>query len=136
MSIALAAPLVLFDVCVQGLTLTTGGLPLVGNTSFDYKVSLIPAVSPVGIMLFGDQQAPGLDLGFLGMPGCRGYTNANLASFTFPVTQPACIGSQPLPIPNNTALVGTAFTAQALAFSLATPLNLVTSNGTLVTIGL
>ena len=135
-SVALAAPLAVADTGVQGMTLTTSGLPLVGNAGFDYQVSLVPAVSPVGIMLFGDQAAPGLDLGFLGMPGCRGYTNANLASLTFPVTQPAGTGAQALPIPNNPALVGTSFTAQALAFTLATPLNLVSSNGTHVVIGL
>jgi len=135
-SAALAAPLALADVGVQGLTLTTNGLALVGNASFGFAVSNIPAVSPVGLLFFGDQTAPGFDLGFLGMPGCRAYSNANLTSVAFPAVQPAGTGAQALPIPNNPALIGASLTSQALAFTLATPLNLVSSNGTQFRIGL
>lgn len=128
--------IVVDDTGAQGLTLTTNSLPLVGNAGFGYDVSFVDAVSPVGIMFFGDQGSPGLDLGFLGMPGCRAYTNANLASVTFAVSQPAGTGTQPLPIPNVAALVGVGLYAQALAFSLATPANLVSSNGSHIEIGL
>lgn len=135
-STALAVPLVLADTGVQGLTLTTNGLPLLGNATFAFSVSNIPSVSPVGLMFFGDQTVPGLDLGFLGMPGCRAYTNANLTSAVFAAAHPAGTGTQVLPIPNNVALVGATLTSQALAFTLATPLNLVSSNGTQFRLGL
>lgn len=135
-SVALGAGLQVFDAGVQGLTLTTNGLPLVGNAGFGFAVSRIPAVSPIGVMFFGDQPAPGFDLGFLGMPGCRAYTNANLTSTAFAATQPAGTGAQGLPIPNSVTLIGAALTVQALAFTLATPLNLVASNGTQVTVGI
>lgn len=135
-SVALGASLPIADVGVQGLTLTTNGLPLVGNGTFGFAVSRIPTVSPVGVLFFGDQTAPGFDLGFLGMPGCRAYSNANLTSATFPAVQPAGTGAQALPIPNNASLIGASLTAQALAFTLATPLNLVTSNGTQFRVGL
>jgi hypothetical protein len=53
----------------------------------------------------------------------------------FPVVLPAGTGGVTLPIPSAISLIGVVLTAQAGAFSLATPLNLVVSNGTLVTIG-
>jgi hypothetical protein len=134
LSAELGATIAVADAGVQGLTLSTNGLPLVGNAGFAYTVSLVPAVSPVGILFFGDTATPPIDLGFLGMAGCRGYTNANLATVTFAVAGGS--GTQPLPIPGNVALVGTAITAQAVAFSLATQLNLVTSNGNQIAIGL
>ncbi|MBL8755980.1 MAG: hypothetical protein JNK15_21980 [Planctomycetes bacterium] len=136
LSVALGGSLTMADTGVQGLTLTTNGLPLLGNAGFQFDVSNIPAVSPVGLLFFGDQPAPGLDLGFLGMPGCRAYSSANLTSAVFPAVQPAGTGTQGLPIPNSGALVGAGLTAQALAFTLATPLNLVASNGTQLVLGL
>ena len=136
LSVAFPASLPVADAGVQGLTVTASGLPLVGNAAFGLAVSRIPTVSPVGVMFFGDQQVPALDLGFLGMPGCRAYSNANLTSATFPALQPAGTGTQGLPIPNSLPLVGVTLTTQAVAFTLANPLNLVTSNGTSFTIGL
>jgi hypothetical protein len=135
-SLALATPYALADTGVQGLTLTTTGPPLVGNAGFGYAISRIPAVSPVGIVFFGDAGAPGLDLTFLGMPGCRAYTNANLTSTTFVAAQPAGTGTQPLPIPASTGLIGVALYSQAIAFTLSTPANLCSSNGTHIDIGL
>ena len=134
LSVELGAGIVVADGGVQGLTLTTNGAPQIGNAAFAFDVSMVPAVSPVGILFFGDAVSPGFDLGFLGMAGCRAYTNANLGSVTFAVAGGS--GTQPLPIPATPALAGTFLTAQAVAFSLATQLNLVTSNGTEVTIGL
>jgi hypothetical protein len=134
LSVELGATITVADAGLEGLTLSTNGLPLVGNAGFAYDVTFVPAVSPVGILFFGDTATPPVDLGFLGMAGCRGYTNANLVSVTFPVA--GGTGTQPLPIPAVTALVGTDLVAQAVAFSLATQLNLVTSNGTQIEIGL
>jgi hypothetical protein len=134
LSVELGASIAIADTGAQGLTLTTNGLPLVGNAGFGYAASSVPAVSPVGILFFGDTATPPLDLGFLGMGGCRAYTNANLVSVTFPVA--GGTGTQSLPIPAVNALIGTNLVSQAVAFSLATQLNLVTSNGNQVQIGL
>ena len=49
---------------------------------------------------------------------------------------PAGTGSVTLPIPNNPGLIGLVLSAQSVCFSLATPFNLVSSNGLQVTIGL
>jgi hypothetical protein len=76
---------------------------------------------------------PGVDLTFLGMPGCFNHTTADIASATLPAAGNAA--NLTLPIPANTALAGLSFAAQAAAFSLATPLNLITSNGTITNVG-
>ncbi len=136
LSVALATAVTLADVGVQGLTLTGSGLPILGTSTFAFAISQVPNLVPLSILFVGDQAAPGIDLTFLGMPGCFGYTNANLTSLTVPVVLPAGTGNQPLPIPASLSLIGTTLTAQAAAFSLATPLNLVTSNGTQISVGL
>jgi len=118
-----------------GLALTSNGLPSLGNGSFGFTTSNVPNLVPVGFVLYGTASVPGIDLGFLGAPNCRAYTTADLGAYTFPVTLPAGTGSLGLPIPNNPALTGLSLTAQSMAFSLATPLNLITSNGTQFTIG-
>ncbi|MEO6596950.1 MAG: hypothetical protein ABIP94_19565, partial [Planctomycetota bacterium] len=135
LSVALSGPIQVADVAVRGLTLTTNGLPLLGNLSFGLNASFVANLVPLAFLFIGDGQLPGVDLGFLGMPACRAYTNANLTSATFAVTLPAGTGTQGLPIPNAAGLVGTVLTMQAVAFSLATPLNLVTSNGTRIDLG-
>jgi hypothetical protein len=107
-------------------------LPRLG-TNFVLTVSDVPNVVPLAILFFGDTQLPGPDLGSIGAPGCRGYTNANLGSASVPVV--AGTGAATIPIGSSTALIGLTATTQAVAFTLANPLNLVTSNGVLWTIG-
>ena len=134
LSVALAGAIVVEDAEVAGLGLTTNSEPLLGNASFAFTVDNVPNVVPLAFLFVGDQSAPGLDLGFLGMPGCRAYTNANLTSATLPVA--GGTGTQPLALPNTPSLAGSTLVVQAVAFSLQTPLNLVTSNGTRVVLGL
>lgn len=108
-------------------------LPRVGTT-FTLTATNVHASSPVGLMFFGDQQvSPPIDLGSLGAPGCSAHTNANLASFTFPVTSGS--GSVSLTLPANPALVGVSLTSQAAAFTPAFALGLSTSNGVAWTVG-
>ena len=135
-STGLATPIAIADVGMQGVRLTGNGLPIVGTSSYSYAISAVPNVVPLAFLFFGDQQLPGLDLTFLGMPGCRGYTNLNLGSATLSVALPSGTGGVALPLPNNAGLIGASLTAQAVAFSLLTPANLVASNGTLTTLGL
>jgi hypothetical protein len=109
-------------------------LPTLGST-FTMTTSNVPNLVPLAILFVGDQlfPPPGIDLGFLGAPGCLAWSTANLASGTFPVA--AGTGSLSLAVPANPLLAGAQFTAQSVAFTLANPANLATSNGLLWTIG-
>jgi hypothetical protein len=119
---------------VGALSMTTNGVPFLGNAAFAYDVTNIPALVPVAFVFFGSASFdPGIPLAGIGAPGCFGHTSADLGALTFPVIGNA--GSQGLPIPNTPAFVGASFSAQAVAFSLATPLNLITSNGVTATVG-
>jgi hypothetical protein len=116
------------------LWMTHIGLPFVGNAQFQYTISDIPAASPLAFQIFGTSAlAPAVDLTAIGMPGCFAYTSADLGA----TSEPAMGGNANigLPIPAINALAGVSMTAQAVVFSQATPLNLVTSNGNTVTIG-
>lgn len=117
-----------------GLGLTGTGLPVLG-TSFQFDIANAPNVAPIGLLFFGDNATPGIDLGFLGAPDCRAYTNANLTSVTVALSLPAGTGTQLLPLPLVPAAAGLTLSAQAAAFTLANPLGLVTSNGTSFTVG-
>ena len=116
------------------LWMTHIGLPFVGNALFQYTISDIPASSPLAFQMFGTSAlSPAVDLTAIGMPGCFAYTSADLGA----TSEPAMGGNANigLPIPASNALAGVSLTAQAVVFSQATPLNLVTSNGNTVTIG-
>ncbi len=131
---ALAAPVNVYDTVAVGLRLATVGYPSLGSTAFSYDISEVPNVLPLAFLFFGDTQInPGIDLTFLGMPGCFAYTSANLISLGVPIA--GGTGSLALPIPNNAALAGVSLASQAIAFSLFTPANLISSNGNLATIG-
>ncbi len=109
------------------------GFPVLG-TNFTLTTTNVNAVSPVGLMFFGDAQViPPLDLGFLGAPGCGVHTNANLTSLAFPVA--AGSGSLVIPIPASPGLLGVAFASQSVGFTPNNVLGLATSNGLLWTLG-
>ena len=85
-SVALAVPLTVHDFGSQGLVLDASSAPSLGNAGFAFVTSAVPSLVPLGVLFVGDAVVnPGLDLTFLGMPGCSAYTNGNLASATFPV---------------------------------------------------
>ncbi len=120
----------------DGLALDASGLPTVGNPAFALAVSSVPVVSPFAFAAFGTTATyPGLDLGFLGMTGCASYTSFDLGLFG-PAVVSAGTGVFPLPIPNSSALAGSALAAQGVSLSVATAFGLATSNGTQLVIGL
>ncbi|HEX6810078.1 MAG TPA: hypothetical protein VF384_00520 [Planctomycetota bacterium] len=135
LSVDLGAGISVFDAAVKGLTLTSSSLPML-NSIYSLDVSAVPAIVPVAFLFFGDTPLPGIDLGFIGAPDCRAYTNANLASVSVPVTLPAGTGSYGLPIPPAPALIALTLTSQSVALSTAVPLGLVMSNGNSFSIGL
>jgi hypothetical protein len=133
LSVGLAATLTIKDFGTAGLALTTNGAPSLGNSFFQFELSDVPPVVPLAFLFLGDASLPGLPLDSIGMPGCFGYSNANLTSAAVPVVGGSAV--QPLPIPIIAGLVGATFVTQGVAFSLDTPLNLVASNGNTSVIG-
>ncbi len=119
---------------VQAMAMDAVGVPSLGNLSFGFNATNVPQLLPVGFIFFGDFVLnPGVDLGFIGMAGCNAYTNASIGNFSFPAIGGS--GFAPLPIPNNIAFVGATLSAQTLALSTLTALNLVASNGVQFTVG-
>ncbi|MCB9879354.1 MAG: hypothetical protein H6835_17300 [Planctomycetes bacterium] len=135
LSVALSTGVDVGDVAVQGLTLAGDGLPLLGSNTFALATSAAPNVVPIGLVFFGSGQLPAIDLGVIGMPGCHGYTTAELLTASFSLSLPLGAGSFPLPVPNSAPLIGAVLTAQSAAFSLQTPLNVVVSNGLFIELG-
>lgn len=103
------------------------------GANFTLTTTNLQSLAPAAVMFFGDTQLSGIDLGFLGAPGCNAYTNGNLNSLTFPVASGSGVLS--FGIPNNPLLVGLTLTSQSIGFTLANPLGLATSNGLAWTIG-
>ena len=116
------------------LAMTNNGQPVIGNAAFGYTIDQVPGLIPFAFLFFGTGAFnPGIDLTPIGMPGCSSYTTADLASLTAAAT--GGTATVPFPIPLNNALAGLALTSQAVAFSLVTPLNLVSSNGNTANLG-
>lgn len=107
--------------------------PRLGQT-WTITTTNVEPISPVGLLYFGSAPLPGVDLGFVGAPGCRAYQTADLTSAVFPVANGSF--AVPLPVPNTVALAGLQLHCQSLAFTLRNTLNLATSNGLTGTIGL
>ncbi|MEO6594986.1 MAG: hypothetical protein ABIP94_09570 [Planctomycetota bacterium] len=109
-------------------------VPRLGAT-WTFTTRHVPNLAPLGILLVGSYQVPGVDLGVFGAPGCRAYTDANLTTASFAVAPSTGTGTLYLPIPNVASLIGVTWTTQSAALSLANALRLVTSNGLTGTIG-
>jgi hypothetical protein len=108
-------------------------LPQLGS-NWVLTTTNIEPISPIGATFFGTQQVnPGLDLAFIGAPGCSAYTNADIGSLTFLVT--GGTGSVTVAVPNNPALAGQTFSAQSVSFTTQNTLTLNFSNGLLGTVG-
>jgi hypothetical protein len=136
LSTALVSGTTLYDPKVP-LAMTSNGRPYLGNTTWSLDVRNVPNLVALGIVLWGDVQIlpPGFDLSGIGMPGCVAYTNANVLSTSFPVSLPAGTGSLQWSIPVDMNLLGVTVSTQCIAFSLDTPLNLIASNGTMLSFG-
>lgn len=107
--------------------------PVLG-TNATLTTTNVPNVLPVAFLFFGSGQwLPPIDLSVLGATGCFAHSTGDLASASFPVV--AGSGALTLPIPVNPLLVGATLSSQSVAFTLANPLNLATSNGLLWTFG-
>jgi hypothetical protein len=113
----------------DGLTLGANGAPNIGNLGFELVASNVPAVVPLAFFAFGTSSTiPGIDLGLIGMPGCFALQSLDIGLFG-PAPVIGSSANFPLPIPPDPALAGAVLASQALAFSVANPAGLATSNG-------
>jgi hypothetical protein len=123
------------DLDQDGLRCSVNSLPRLGNLSFAVTVENVPNVAPLAFLFAGDTVTfPGVDLTFLGMPGCEGYTNGNLATASLPAT-PAGTASRAMPLSLDPALMGFEVSFQAAALSPDTPFQVVSSNGLRIRLG-
>jgi hypothetical protein len=108
-------------------------LPRIG-AALSFAVERVETAN-VAFLMLGDVAAPaGVDLGAVGAPGCRAYTNV-VGSVPVSVAQPAGTGSYALSVPADPALVGASYVSQFVAPGSGNALQAVTSNGLRWTIG-
>jgi hypothetical protein len=110
-----------------GLGLAASARPLIG-TGINLVTSNIPAGTALGATVLGLAQInPGLDLSFLGMPGCFQYISPS-STVVFVVGGPSA--SVPFNIPNVPAYVGIHVFAQSATFTSGfNSFGLISSNG-------
>lgn len=109
------------------LYLVSGSRPII-NTSVTMTSGNVPAGSPIGAFVGGvSKLSTGIDLGNIGMPGCRQYSSQEAAIAFIPNNG---IGSYVLSVPNDPTLAGTHIYMQASAMSVGVnPLGVLSSNG-------
>jgi hypothetical protein len=118
-----------------GLTLDVDELPRVGTT-INFVANNIPATAAfTAVVVSFAAVVPGLELTFLGTPGC--YQNVALAGSTtlgLVFTNPS--GSLPLAIPNSGIYLGYAVFSQSVAFvNGVNALGALSSNGLRISLG-
>jgi hypothetical protein len=124
-----------FGTGCDNLTLGANGSPTLGNATFELVASNVSPTLPLVFFGFGTAAVtPGADLTPIGMAGCFGYTNLDLGLFG-PAVASSNIATFPLPIPSNTALIGTVLSSQAIGFTPTTTLGLSSSNGVQIVLG-
>ena len=121
------------DTDAAGLNLDST-LPSLGGSA-DLTASNLDASSPGAVFFFGSARIdPGVDLGFIGAPGCFAYTNADIGA-VLELGGPGSV-TYSLAIPADPALAGAVLTAQSTGASPANAWGVVTSNGTELSLGL
>jgi hypothetical protein len=128
LSVDLASVITVGDFGIAPLTLGSTA-PLIGG-SWDLTTSNIDPVSPIAITFVSDSALPaGVPLPLIGLPapGCSAYLSSILGDLTGVNAGGSAVVS--LPIPNVPGLAGVNLAAQSVCLTLATPLNLLSSNG-------
>jgi hypothetical protein len=116
------------------LQITASQRPVFGTT-ISLDSTNVPAAGLIGLTFFGwADLTPGIDLGFLGMPGCNLYTDL-ITSATF--VPAGGVGSTSLFIPFDTGLAGMVVQSQSAAIVPGiNPLGLISSNAAHLTLDL
>jgi hypothetical protein len=132
-SVALPSSITLLGSDMAALAMNTSARPRIGTT-LNIDTSNIQPGTFLGATLLGFGQInPGVDLGFLGAPGCSQYLNPS-TQIIFVTTGASY--SQPLTIPNDPSYVGLVLYGQGAAFTAGlNSLGVVLSNGIAMTIG-
>lgn len=117
----------------QNVALNSSTRPITGTT-VSLVTSNLPAGAAGGLSILSlTPIAGGIDLTFLGMPGCRVYQQLTVVD-SFGII--AGSGFRFLPIPNAPSLIGTKVFNQSVVLALnINSANMVTSNGLELTIG-
>jgi hypothetical protein len=104
------------------------------GTNWNLTTTNVDPISPIAITFFGTAPVnPGIDLGFLGAPGCNAHINAIIADLTGAVA--AGSATVTIAIPNDPTIAGTQLVGQSVCLTLKNPLALLTSNGVDALIG-
>jgi hypothetical protein len=98
------------SVDAPGLSFTPVNRPVLGTTQVITLGNIPQPTSSIGLVLLGYTQVSGLDLGFLGAPGCRLYVSTLVIETVFPL--PAASVAWTLPVPNTASLSGSKLLAQ------------------------
>ena len=116
---------------VAPLTLAISPAPKLG-ISVNIITNNMPALG-IGVNFFSTTQLPGIDLGSVGMPGCRVYVNPDIGLTLFGTPD----ASYSFPIPNQLSLIGLQLFSQSLALDSTQPnaFGAITSNGVAMTLG-
>jgi hypothetical protein len=127
-SATLPATFTVGTVDVLGLALSGSPSPRLGNTVV-FTTSNIPGATILtGHILSFGQIFPGVDLGFLGAPGCLQLINTAGSSSTLLFGSPTVTHN--IGIPNNPIFAGMTFYSQSASLTPGVnPLGLLTSNG-------
>jgi hypothetical protein len=113
------------------LALAIAPAPKLGST-ITITTNNMPAIG-VGVNFLSTTQLPGIDLGIVGMPGCRAYVNPDLGSTV--IGSPTA--AYTFAIPSTPSLVNLQLFSQSLAIDTTLPnaFGAITSNGVALTIG-
>jgi hypothetical protein len=113
---------------VIALALSAAPVPALGST-VTWTISNIPATALLSVHLvsFSSIAAPGVDLGFLGAPGCNQLINTPTTNFVL-FGGPSATNN--ITIPNNPLFAGLAIHSQGASINLpSNVLGVITSNG-------
>jgi hypothetical protein len=113
---------------ISALALSAAPAPVIGTTMV-YTIGNIPATAPVSALLISlGQVFPGIDLGFLGAPGCLQLIDLTSAAKIFLIGTPTITYS--IAVPAVPSLAGLPLNAQAASLDpTANTLGVITSNG-------
>lgn len=116
------------------LSMTASANPVLG-TNVTYTTSNIPAAAILSAHFISLIQVnPGVDLGFMGAPGCFQYVDLNLGASTLLFGSPTATAT--IGVPNNPAMVGLPLSNQAASLVPGVnALGAITSNGVKSTLG-
>ncbi|HEX6810729.1 MAG TPA: hypothetical protein VF384_03810 [Planctomycetota bacterium] len=114
------------------LALASSARPVIG-TSISLNSTQVPPAGLVGLQILGlTEFTAGIDLTFLGMPGCNLHTTLDATATFFPV---GGTGSSPFAIPGLPALAGTVIRTQSAVWVPGiNAFGFITSNGVRLTL--